>query len=467
MKRIFVSLFLLVSFWGSAQKCDIDFEISNYENDTLLIAYFYGESQLIKDTLYAQEPGVFNYKSDSMIDPGVYLGIVFPSKDYFQFIVNPEDQEFRLETDIKALQKVKAKGSKDNKLFFRYLEYISKKNEEAKKLREEKERYGLSKAYKDEVVKKLEGMDEDVSSYQKDIIEKNPDFITSLLIKINRDVDVPEFEGSEDSVKMQRYYHYKKHYFDNVDFENKALLFTPDIHNKITKYMDDITAPYPDSINVAIDRVLGMMDEKSEIWRYYVAHFMNKYSRSRIIGMDAVYVHMAKEYYGKGKTPWVDEKTLIRIMDNAIRMDDVLIGKIAPDITLYKKDETPVRIHDVKSKYLVLYFWKPDCPHCRNSMPDLTQFSTDFKDKGVKVIGICTKLGKKSKLCWDGVKDLDMKKLYLNLADPKNKATMHSEYNIRSTPSVFILDKDKKILMKQVPTNKLGEVMENIIKIEG
>ncbi len=458
---------MLVSFWGNAQKCDIDIKISGYDNDTLLIAYFYGDNQLIKDTLFAVEPGVFNYKEDTLIDAGVYLGIVFPSNNYFQFIVNPEDQKFKLITSIDKLQKVKAKGSKDNKVFFDYLEYIGGKNKEAKALAKEKENKGLAEDKKAQILQKIGKLDEQVNEYQEGIIEDYPDFVTTMLIKMNRDIKVPEFIGEKDSVKMKRYLYYKKHYFDNIDFKNDALLFTPDIHNKITNYMDNLTPPYPDSINVSIDHVLGMMSENSEIWRYYVAHFLNKYGQSNIIGMDAVYVHMAKEYYGKGKTPWVDEKTLVRILDNAIRMEDVLIGKIVPNITLYKKDNTPVKIHDIDAKYLVLYFWKPDCSHCRNSMPDLVKFSNAFKDKGVKVIGICTKLGKKTKKCWDGVNDLGMKVLYYNLADPKNLSSMHSAYNIRSTPTVFILNKDKEILMKQIPTKKLGEIMEKIIKVEG
>ncbi len=466
MKRFFIALFIFVGFWGNAQKCNIDIEISGYDNDTLLLAYFYGDNQLIKDTLYAVKPGVFNFKEDSLVDAGVYLGIVYPSNDYFQFIINPEDQEFKLVASIDELQKVKAKGSKDNKVFFDYLEYIGGKNKEARDLGKEKENKEITEEKKAEISEEIGKLDDQVNEYQEKIIKNYPHLITTMLIKMNRDIKVPEFTGQEDTVKMKRYRYYKKHYFDNIDFENDALLFTPDIHNKIVNYMDNLTPPYPDSINVSIDRVLGMMDEKSEIWKYYVAHFLNKYGQSNIIGMDAVYVHMAKEYYGKGKTPWVDEKTLIRILDNAIRLEDVLIGKIAPNITLYKQDNTPVKIHDIESKYLVLYFWKPDCSHCRNSMPHLVKFANEYKDKGVKVIGICTKLGKKTKKCWDGVKKMGMEVLYHNLADSKNLSSMHSAYNVRSTPTVFILDKDKEILIKQIPTKKLGEIMDKIIKVE-
>ena len=42
-----------------------------------------------------------------------------------------------------------------------------------------------------------------------------------------------------------------------------------------------------------------------------------------------------------------------------------------------------------------------------------------------------------------------MGNLAYNLADEKNTSGFHAEYNVRSTPAIFILDQDKKILLKQ------------------
>jgi thiol-disulfide isomerase/thioredoxin len=97
-------------------------------------------------------------------------------------------------------------------------------------------------------------------------------------------------------------------------------------------------------------------------------------------------------------------------------------------------------------------------------MPALLEFAEKYKDKGVEVITICTKLGKKVKKCWEGVKELKMDSLQYNLGDYKNLSGFHANFNIRATPTVFILDKDKKILIKQIPTEKLGEILDQIIE---
>jgi thiol-disulfide isomerase/thioredoxin len=228
--------------------------------------------------------------------------------------------------------------------------------------------------------------------------------------------------------------------------------------------MENLTAPIPDSINKSVDYILGKMPLQSEIWKYYVAHFLNKYARSQYVGMDAVYVHLVKNYYAKGLTPWVDQEKLIKIIDNAVRMENTLIGKTAPDVKLYKEDKTPVKLSEIEAEYTVLFFWKPDCGHCKASMPAVIDFQEKYRDKGVKVVAVCTRLGSKVNECWTIEKELKMDKFFLHLADENNLSNFHSEYNIQTTPAIFVLDKDKKILIKQIPGEKLGEIMDNFLK---
>ncbi len=465
MKNILFLISVLFSVSLNAQNGhDIKFDIENYNNDTLLLAYFYGDRQLVYDTIYSSEPGIFELKGDTLIHPGVYIGLVYPSKEYFQFLINNEDQEFELKTDYENPQNISVSGSKDNQLFINYLKFISEKNKEAQQLAKEKKEKEEAKSDLTVVEEKIKKLDEEVKAYQRKIIDNNPSSLTALLIKANTDIEIPDFEGTEEEIQLKRYYYYKKHYFDVVDFNNTAVLYTPFINNKVETYIDKLTVPVPDSIINSIDTILKKMPVQSEVWRYFVSYFLNKYARSNYIGMDAVYVHIAKEYYGKGLTPWVEQNTLVRILDNAMRMERVLIGKTAPNITLYTQDSIPVKIGDIEADYTVLIFWKPDCGHCKHAMPDIVKFAENYKDKGVKVVTICTKLGKKTKSCWEGVKDLNMENLDYNLADPKNLSGFHLEYNIRATPTIFILDKNKKILIKQIPADKLGEVIDKFIK---
>ena len=45
------------------------------------------------------------------------------------------------------------------------------------------------------------------------------------------------------------------------------------------------------------------------------------------------------------------------------------------------RDGSPITLHDVKSPYTLLYFWRYDCGHCKESMPDLKAFYEEYKNK--------------------------------------------------------------------------------------
>ena len=45
--------------------------------------------------------------------------------------------------------------------------------------------------------------------------------------------------------------------------------------------------------------------------------------------MDAVYVHIVKNYYAKGLAPWTEEDQLKKIVKNAEKLEPLLIGKTA------------------------------------------------------------------------------------------------------------------------------------------
>lgn len=464
----FYSLLLLFSITPgfSQKKHAIDFHVFNYENDTLLLAYFYGEKQMILDTVFSASKGKFQYRADTVLNPGVYIGLLYPSKEYFQFLINENEFNFNISVDYTDLSKISGEGSADNNLFFDYIKFIGDMNKKAKSLSEERLKLTETGMEPKSVDAELDKLDKEVKSMQWEMINSNPNTVFSLLIKANMEIEIPDFDVPEEEQSLKRFHYYKDHFFDYIDFNHPATIYTPFIHNKVTTYLERLTLQMPDSIISSIDYILGKMDPASEIWKYYVSHFLNTYARSQFVGMDAVYVHLAKKYYATGMTPWVDADRLNRIIDTALKLENVLIGKTAPNIILYDVNEKPVAIQEIDADYTVLVFWKPDCGHCKTSMPAIIDFQEKFRDKDVKVVGICTKMGSKFDECWEVVQNLKMENFYLNLADGKNRSNFHALYNIQTTPQIFVLDRNKKILIKQIPADKLGEIVENIMENE-
>jgi thiol-disulfide isomerase/thioredoxin len=79
----------------------------------------------------------------------------------------------------------------------------------------------------------------------------------------------------------------------------------------------------------------------------------------------------------------------------SVRADDDefadLIGKKAPEIAPeFALNGKPVGLADLKGKVVLLDFWAVWCGPCRATFPHLRELSTEYKDKGLEVVGLTT-----------------------------------------------------------------------------
>ncbi len=439
---------------------DIDICIKNYSNDTLIIGQYYADKQIVVDTLFSRR-GKFEFSGKDTIAPGVYFFLTKPDNNYALFFVNGLDNDFDIKWDIKDMSKITFKGSKDNEVFVDYLKFLEEQKPKAKIYRE-RLAVADSLGKKDpEAEKLLEEVDKKVLAEQKRIVAAYPNTITARYIKSGIAPDIPEFEGEDKELKT--YLAYKKHYFDNLDLGDVANLRTPYIDNRVSYYLEKLTSVDPDSIIVSVDYLLSKMEPAKETFRYYLSHFLNKYAQRKIIGYDKVYVHLVDEYYSKGKAPWVNEENLKKIETQANNLRSILIGNKFPDITTYLADDTPFRLWDLESEYTVLVFWAYNCGHCKKAMPHIVKFYDEFQDKGVTLVTVCTKGDKKTEKCKEAVPKEHMEK-FINTFD-KYQRYRRKAY-ITTTPKIFILDKDKNIILKDFAATALKTIMEEVMKAD-
>jgi len=460
---VLLSCLIFFAVTPSFSQHNIEFNIQNYEQDSVVIGYYVFDKQLVHDTLVAEEKGKFILKDT--LDSGVYLLLTMPDNEFLQFLVNENERDFKMAFDFNHKNNVKFSGSKDNEVFQDYVDFLNVKRPRADILRDTIEKLTEAGSTVDSAFQEeLDIIDKEVVEKRDNIISDYPDLISSLLLKANKDIDLPEFDDSEKG-QMAQYLYYKDHYFDHIEMDNPNSLRTPFLYQRVDYFISKLTSSDPDSIVKSIDVVLEMMEPSEETYRYYLSHFLNQYIQTKVIGYDAIFVYLVDNYYAKGKAPWVEEENMLKILDRAKRMKPVLLGETGSDIMVYEEDGSPISIDSIEYEYLVLLFWSPDCGHCKKTMPEFVEFNEKFKDQGIKTFAICTKFKEKTKDCWAMVKEKDMLGFY-NGADEFHKSRFKIKYNVDTTPKVFILDKNREILMKNIAASQLERVFEEINKIK-
>mgnify|MGYP001286141593 CR=1 FL=1 len=433
-----------------------------YEYDTIIVGNYYADRQIVHDTLVRNE-GQFILKGDKKLKPGMYLAIFRPDNQFIQFMVPVDDQHFTVSVDVKDVEQPSFVGSAENDLFMDYVRFIQMQNKQASELNERLQTLDYESEEAEVIRNWLANLSKEVEYYQNNLISSHPNSLTARLIKSNIPVEVPDFEGHDEEIKAMKYHHYKKHFFDHLDLGDSVNFRMPFLHQKISQYVDQVTAQIPDSIIVSVDYVLNKMTGNTEAFRFYLSYFLNQYAKSKQVGMDGVYVHLVDNYYSKGYAPWVDQETLQKLVENSTMLRPTIIGKRAENITTSKEDGTTVSLYDIQADYTVLYIYAFDCGHCKKSTPHVVDMYNKLKHKGVKVMTICTK--RELDECWKYTQESKMDG-FINTVDPHNMSRFRTKFDVRTTPKIYILDKDKKILLKNFAIEKITEIMEEVIRVE-
>ncbi|MCO6479058.1 MAG: redoxin domain-containing protein [Phaeodactylibacter sp.] len=469
MRLLVLLLFSILCFPGSHLSADngghqVSVKLKNYNEQELFLGYHYGDKQYLQDTVQKNADGFFVFEGDEPLPPGVYLVVMAPDNKYFQLLVTNEEQKFKVFADAEnPTVGIRFENAPDNKLFYEYLAFLEEKKPMADRLAAEMES-AESEAEKQALQDKRSRIDEEVREFQEALIRKSPRSLTAAIIKANLPADIPEFKGTEEDVQLKRWRYSQEHYFDNLDLADPRMLRTPFLFQRVDYFVHKLQVQHPDTIAKAIDYVLERMKPAEETFKFYLIHFLNEYARSNIVGMDAVYVHLVNNYYANGLAPWTEEEQLKKILDNAKALEPLLIGKIAPNIRLEKRDGTPIELHNIESEYIVLYFWRYDCGHCKKSTPDLKAFYEKYKDKGVEIVAVCAKFTDEIPDCWKYVDENEIGD-WLHTIDTYHRSRYMTVYNIKSTPQIYILDRNKEIISKRIGAEQLEEVMDRIIEM--
>lgn len=141
-----------------------------------------------------------------------------------------------------------------------------------------------------------------------------------------------------------------------------------------------------------------------------------------------------------------------------MRITDV--GTLAPDFTLNTPEGTPFTLSSLRGKIVMIDFWASWCKPCRQENPNVVALYNKYKDKGFDILGVSLDREKESwlkaiaddQLTWHHVSDL---KFW------QNEAAV--QYGIQSIPCTLLLDKEGKIIAKNLRGEELVKKLSELL----
>ncbi|MCC6840226.1 MAG: DUF5106 domain-containing protein [Flavobacteriales bacterium] len=466
----------------------LQFTIEGTAHDTIYLANYYGNKLYYADTTVANATGVAVFDRKDGYKAGVYA-VVVPGPKYFEFIVNEPVVE--MQSDTAALNEhLTVQRSLENQLFQQYIRFLADKKQEADAVKAKLDATSDPIA-KSALRERMKGLDSLMRGFQLDLAAKNPNTLVARILRMSMPVqstEVYKADGALDSAAS--YYSYRAHYWDNIDLKDVRNLRIPMFQNKFDEYIGKVIPQIPDTINHYADELIRRMDDGDELFKFAVNAITYKYETSDVMGMDAVFVHMAQTYYcpkdGRpGRATWMTADKLDKLCERARKEAPLIIGAQGKDIILTDTTETNwLSYYKMPEKYVLIIFWDPHCGHCKKVLPQIhTDWEAKLKPMDVGVFAVAKATDstlfhdwkafiRDNRLDWTNVgltwhvyqeaKTASWKFIpkyttieSLNYADT---------WDVYSTPRFFLMDKERKIVAKQLEVDQMVELIKSLEK---
>ncbi|MDX2248268.1 MAG: DUF5106 domain-containing protein [Bacteroidia bacterium] len=438
---------------------EINIKVNNFTAEKAYLAHHYGSSNQLKDSAVASN-GSFTFAGEEHLPEGLYMVILPPKNTFFEIILD-KDQYFDLQTDTASyVENMKVSGSVENEVMYGDIDFLAEQRKKVENLRSQLMAAEGNETRKKELELQIRQVDTLVMNHRQKLFTENPDlFFTKFLLSMENPQVPPAPAGADENYA---FYYYRKHFFDKVDLSDGRLLRSPSLWNRVHQYMDKLTVKHPDSIIQSIDYILNMARQNDDNFEYLVAKLLNTWGvESKLMGMDAVYVHMVERYYLSGDAWWADSALLNKMIERATALSPNLIGRPAPNFAAFDLNGNALPLYDVEAEFTILYFWDYDCGHCKKITPELSKIYPKYLNKGVKVFAVSI----------NGDVEVWKKKLVeyglgqaINVQDHRRQSGFDRMYDVLSTPRIFILDKNKVIRYKQIAVEQVEEILEEELK---
>ena len=405
-------------------------EIENYDDSLYYLLKYKSDKSLIVIDSSTAVKGNKIFKQSSNYPEGIYVLADSRQNPIFELLLG-KDQKFTVNVgDLTRNETYIIKGAKETSDYFDIYAKTNYNRLYIKALESEIEHFPDN-------VRKIDSIKLNHNEYLESIKIKDKDSFLRTYIGFNKEIIVPqEYKDNSEQYIID-------HYFDYISFRDVRILNTRLLKNKLDDYFNNyMSKQTTDVILQKIDYIIyqtksGYRDIPQDLVNHEVRDYILWYLYSKYFDNDIIYTHLSDVYFSKLEINNLTENIRKEIVKRADILRKITIGRIAPTFTYIDDEGKQIDLSEIDSKNTVLFFYKPDCQKC-------------IREK--RILGLIKKRQKNLTI------------LHINISEENYSNVSQDiavQYDIKTTPTIYILDKDKRITAKNI---KAEEIEFHIIK---
>jgi thiol-disulfide isomerase/thioredoxin len=444
---LFVYVFTLVLLLQLSAGCSQDFKGYKIDvtlqnaADTLFLRQYRDNKYLTVDSVIMKQ-GNASLTGNSSLKPGMYH-IGNRQSVFIPFLISDTiHQEFSLQADLKNPGKtVVFIGSAENQAFAGFMRFMEDPKNRA------------SGSQKQVVIR----------SKQDELLKNFPGTLLSLFIRTIREPEIPEpkipimITNREQALQEYYFRYIVNHFFDETDFSDSRLIRLPVWDEKLGYYFRQLVVPQPDTIRARIEQVVEKAKRNNEVYNYTVKFLYELFRVAPMTWSADVSNFIGENYIVNDSGKWKDPSFVNRVKGRVLKSKLNPVGFPATNLTLTTPSGGKTDLFSVSAPLTILYFFNPGCEACLPVTDELSKLYNAYKSKGIRIFAVYMDQKKEEWLSYIRTKNLD----WIHGYDPAGSSTIEQKYDIYAMPMIYLLDKDKKVIVRDIQLPQLKQYLEN------
>lgn len=457
IKQKLFLLFSAVLITGIAlgQPFHIRGTVPGMSNTDVFLMEDFANSQRVVDTTKTDISGAFDFVMKPDMPVGMYR-IMTPTGHMFNVIYNHENIDF-IASGMSANDMIQVKKSVENLIYYKYLHVKTNNELRINVLRPVLDYYPQNDTFYNVIRNQVEKLQGQLETVTFNLIKNNPGTLAAHFIAMDEpvklDLNIPSSAQNNEL---------KKIYFDHVDFNDTLLLRTHSFTAKLVGYLSLYQNQKMDrkameqAFVAPVDTILKKAHVNEKMY-LFTLHYLVKGFED--FGFNSLLLHIAQH---QQLADFPGNSLQKQALQRQLRLiTELAIGKTAPDFTTRTLKGKRIQLSKVKAGHTLLVFWASWCPHCTAALPKLIKYYNPANTEKLQIVAVSVDNTKKpviKEIKKEGYK-------WINIAEQKGwNSPIAEQYGVSSTPTFFLLDKDKKIIAKPSGIDELIRLLQAIEK---
>lgn len=415
-KTLFLLTFIISSLSLSSQ-VKIRLNIQNLNDSTFyLLKYKSDKTHFAIDSCSFSDN--YTFRNDNKYEEGIYVIADSRQNPLFEILID-KDQKFSV--NIKEpmdFKTYKVKGCKTTSEYFK-IYYESVHYNLYIKALESEIKYNPSN--KD----KIDSLTKELHKYQESKLQRNNSFLNTYIKFVEKVVIPEELKDNEKAAKQ----YVIEHYFDELPLCDTRILNSRLLKNKLDEYFNNIIAE--ESVDLTckmIDKLLTKTNDCHDVRDYILWNLYSRYFNPNDLKHENTFIYLVDNYFSKLEIINLTDNIRNEIVKKANILKKITIGSVMPDLSFVDKNGDITSLRDIDSRNTIVIFHKTDCNICHRTS---------------RILSLIEKRNK------------DLKIIDINVTDEKSSQDIIRRYDITNVPTIYVLDKDKRIITKGIKAEEV------------